>query len=419
MQHWLKSLAATACVCAAGALGPSASAQAPGPGQVTSAALQAADPALRSEYEALFQRILANPADLDANFRFAEVATRIGDFEAAIGALERVVFYNPNLARVRLELGILYFRLGSYAMAREYFETAIAAPDVAPEVVGRVRGFLAEIDRRLSTTQWSFYGQTGFRHQTNASAGPGSPVVRSFGTTGLLDRRFVRRPDWNFFALGSLRHIYDLENQRGDVWETNVATYNARQFEVTRLNVNLLELQSGPRLALSPDDMPGAYIRPYFVGGVVALGNSYYLGSIGGGVGIGTTLGSLQVEPFVEFRHRDFHNSPQYRTATQQDGDLWTAGVAAGSPLQGTVRWQARAAYVDNETRDRFSYFGYRQANLDLALPLDLAGPWGDRPWTLTPYAGFSYTLYDSPNPLVDPRVRREDREWRVGAGID
>jgi hypothetical protein len=138
---------------------------------------------------------------------------------------------------------------------------------VAPEVVGRVRGFLAEIDRRLSTTQWSFYGQTGFRHQTNASAGPGSPVVRSFGTTGLLDRRFVRRPDWNFFALGSLRHIYDLENQRGDVWETNVATYNARQFEVTRLNVNLLEMQSGPRLALSPDDMPGAYIRPYFVGG--------------------------------------------------------------------------------------------------------------------------------------------------------
>jgi hypothetical protein len=121
----------------------------------------------------------------------------------------------------------------------------------------------------------------------------------------------------------------------------------------------------------------------------------------------------------VEFRHRDFHNSPQYRTATQQDGDLWTAGVAAGTPLQGTVRWQARAAYVDNETRDRFSYFGYRQANLDLALPLDLAGPWGDRPWTLTPYAGFSYTLYDSPNPLVDPRVRREDREWRVGAGID
>ncbi len=55
----------------------------------------------------------------------------------------------------------------------------------------------------------------------------------------------------------------------------------------------------------------------------------------------------------------------------------------------------------------------------DLGLPFDFAGPWGERPWTLTPLVGFSYTDYDAPNPLVDPRVRREDTEWRVGAGID
>ncbi|HEX2554967.1 MAG TPA: outer membrane beta-barrel protein [Microvirga sp.] len=383
------------------------------------AVLQAADPTLRAEYEALFRRILANPADLDVNFRFSEVATQIGDLEAAIGALERIVFYNPNLPRVRLELGILYFRLGSYAMAREYFESAIAGPEVPPELTSRVRGFLAEIDRRLSTTQWSFYGQTGFRHQTNASAGPSSPVVRSFGTTGLLDRRFVRRPDWNAFALGSLRHIYDFENQRGDVWETNVSTYNARQFQVRRLDVNLLEVQTGPRFALNPEEWPGAYVRSYFVGGVVALGGSYYLGTAGAGVGIGTSFGSLLVEPFAEYRRRDFGNSRDYPTATQQEGDLWTAGLVAGSPLGGPLRWQARAAYVDNETQERFRFFGFRQANVDVALPFDFTGPWGDRPWTLTPYAGFSYTDYDAPNRAVDPRVSREDREWRVGAGID
>jgi hypothetical protein len=417
MHHWLTSLAAAAC--AAGALCAPASAQAPGPGQGLSATLQAADPALRGEYEALFRRILANPADLDANFRFSEVATRIGDLEAAIGALERIVFYNPNLPRVRVELGILYFRLGSYAMAREYFETALSGSEIPAEVAGRARGFLVEIDRRLSTTQWSFVGQTGLRYQSNASAGPSSPVVRSFGTTGLLDPRFVRRSDWNTFAVGALRHVYDFENQRGDVWETNVATYHAQQFKVTRLNVNLLELQTGPRLALSPETLPGAYVRPYFVGGVLALGNAYYLGTVGGGVGVGTTFGSVQVEPFAEFRHRSFDNSPNYRTATQQNGDLWSAGIVAGSPLHGTLRWQARAAFVHNDTQDRFRYFGYDQANFDLGLPLDVTGLWGDRPWTVTPFVGLSYTDYDAPNPLVDPRVRREDTEWRVGAGVE
>ncbi len=66
-------------------------------------------PQLRSQYDTLFQRILADPANLDANFQFAEIATQLGDLEAAIGALERIIFYNPNLPRVRLELGILYF----------------------------------------------------------------------------------------------------------------------------------------------------------------------------------------------------------------------------------------------------------------------------------------------------------------------
>jgi hypothetical protein len=381
--------------------------------------LQAADPALRSEYEALFRQILANPADLDANFRFAEIATRIGDLEAAIGALERIIFYNPNLPRVRLELGILYFRLGSYAMARQYFETAIAGPDVPQEVTFRVQAFLTEIERRTSTTQWSFYGQAGFRYQTNASAGPSSSQVLVLGQLGNLDRRFARRPDWNVFALGTLRHIHDFENQRGDVWETNFTTYHTRQFEIERLNVNLFEIQTGPRLALSPEELPGAYIRPYGIGTAIALGNAFYLGSLGLGVGVGATFGTFQVEPFAEVRWREFENSTNYPTATQLNGTLWSAGVVIGSPLVGTMRGQSRIAYSRSETSSVFGFNSYDQVAADLALPLEFAGPWGSRPWLFTPYAGFTYTQYDQPNPLVDPTRSREDQEWRVGAGID
>src|SRR5829696_4532054 len=123
------------------------------------------------EYDAMFAQVLREPANLDLSFRFAEVATAAGDYEAAIGALERMLFYNPNLPRVKLELGILYFRLGSYEMARSYFQGALASGP-PPEVVSRVQPFLTEIDRRVSTTQWSVFGQLGLRYQTNANAGP-------------------------------------------------------------------------------------------------------------------------------------------------------------------------------------------------------------------------------------------------------
>ena len=43
-----------------------------------------------------------------------------------VAALERMLLFNPNLARVDLELGALYFRMGSFEMARSYFDKALA-----------------------------------------------------------------------------------------------------------------------------------------------------------------------------------------------------------------------------------------------------------------------------------------------------
>jgi hypothetical protein len=264
-------------------------------------------------------------------------------------------------------------------MAQQYFETAIAGPDVPAEVTFRVRAFLAEIERRTSITKWSYFGQAGLRYQTNASAGPSNPLVRAVGFDALLDRRFLKRSDWNAFTLGTLRHIYDFENQRGDVWETNVTTYNTRQFELGRLNVNLIEAQTGPRLALAPDLLPGASVRPYVVGTAIWLADSFYLGSVGAGLGFG-----------------------QF-----------------GSPLYGSSRWQSRIAYSRNETERGFGFYAYEQVQGDVGFPIEFAGPWGNRPWIVTPQAGFTWTDYDDPNPIVDPNVAREDREWRVGANLD
>ena len=61
-----------------------------------------------------------------------------------------MLLINPDLRRVRLALGALYFRIGSYAIARIYL-TRVAQSEGAPqEVKDRVQVFRAEIDSRLS-----------------------------------------------------------------------------------------------------------------------------------------------------------------------------------------------------------------------------------------------------------------------------
>jgi tetratricopeptide (TPR) repeat protein len=73
---------------------------------------------VRLDYETLFQQMYKSPSNLDVSFKFAEQAVARGDYEAAIGALERMLFFNPNLPRVKFELGVLYFNLGSFELAR-------------------------------------------------------------------------------------------------------------------------------------------------------------------------------------------------------------------------------------------------------------------------------------------------------------
>lgn len=98
---------------------------------------------------ALFQLILRDPSNLDITFAYANVAAALGDNESAVAALERILLFNPNLPRVDLELGALYFRMGSFEAARFYFLEAKSF-DPPPEVVARVDDYLARIDAYTS-----------------------------------------------------------------------------------------------------------------------------------------------------------------------------------------------------------------------------------------------------------------------------
>ncbi|MFI5012511.1 MAG: autotransporter domain-containing protein [Hyphomicrobiales bacterium] len=376
--------------------------------------------AAKTEEDALFPRLVREPQNLDLAFHFSEVASAAGDYEAAVGALERMRFYNADLPRVELELGVLYFRLGSYKMALSHFEAAVSAPDTPEEVRKRVAEFQREIEKRLNPNQYALFGQAGLRYQTNANAGPSNTLVKALGQDAVLNSQFTRKADWNAFGLASGRYIYDFGNQRGDGWQTDLTAYYARQFKVTRLNLGIAEVQTGPRLAVAPDALPGLTFHPYLIGNAATLGDNPYLTTLGAGAALDYTVGGdLALEPSLEFRRRSYRNSTDYQTAKQQTGDLVNAAFAATGAISSSVRWQSRVTFstaTANQTFDEYRLFG-----IDAGLPIDFYAPFLSEPrvWTVTPMAGYSLTRYGGPNPLVDPTVTRQDGEWHTGISLD
>jgi len=370
------------------------------------------------EFNALFQRSMQRPADVDLGLALAQRAVELGDYEAAIGVYERILFYNPTVVRAKLELGRLYYRLGSYESARTYFAPIADASGLSEAERQSVAAYLVEIDRRLSPSQWSVYAQAGLRYQSNATYGPSNGLLFSPGTGGLLPPSVRARSDGNAFALATVRHVYDFENQRGDVWESRLDLYYSQQFRIDRLSLGLAEFSTGPRLALLPDALPGSSIRAYGILGGVMLGGDSYLGSYGAGVSLSLPFTpGFALEPFVELRQRDYRSSTDYPTASFQSGEMWTVGATLSGRVIDTLGWRARVAY--NDASGELPWNSYDQWSVDVALPFEFEGLWGVRRWIAIPSFGYTRYSFDAANPLVNTRVAREDDQYRVGFALD
>ncbi|MEM8552642.1 MAG: tetratricopeptide repeat protein, partial [Pseudomonadota bacterium] len=315
---------------------------APGVAVAQEAAATAAAQAVQARRDQLFAAMLNDPSNLDIAFEYALLSARVGDFEGAIATLERMLIYAPNLPRIQLELGVLYYRIGATDTARQYLEAAKRAQ--APQAVReRVDTFLGQIDRqeRRFTVSGSFH--TGLRYQSNATASPDDAVVNINGFPVRLDQDARAQADGNAFAIGDVHFVYDLRNQ-GDLIEASVISYNSQFFDVQRLNLNLIEAQLGPSFSMGRFGFRGTQLGVYAIGGATALDHEVYTTQYGGGAKLRARLSdNVLWDTRGEVRVVNYQDSPSYPSVRLQTGEEYlaqstlTAGLDVQTVAQATL----------------------------------------------------------------------------------
>ena len=369
---------------------------------------------LQARRKALFQQMLADPTNLDVAFEYAGLSARVGDVEASIATLERMLIFAPGLPRLQLELGVLYFRLGAYETARSYFEQALSAPDVPAVVKTRVDPYLNAINEQ--TKGYTFHGAilTGVRYQTNANAGPTGTVRLNVGGAELpftLDETATGTPDYNTFMSGSFNLSVDLQNQ-GDRFDVNLVTYGAFYRKRDDINTMLAEIKFGPVYDLTRFGMPKSAFRIYGIASGLVLGQDPYLGAAGAGARFMTMLmPHTRVVLQEEARREEYLNS-----------DLRpTSSLRSGHRLSGDGR-------IEQQLGDRFSVFagveGERRMTerdyLDVwewggsagwVMALDPANSSNADRWTLGVAGGYLRRNYDAPDTTINPNNAEWDKE--------
>lgn len=368
------------------------------------------DSELVEAYDKAFQELYEDPSDLDKSFRFAELAVRRGNFEGAISALERMLLLNPDLPRVRLELGVLYYRLGSFQLARSYLTRVRDAENVPDEVRDRVEVFLAQIESNLKRNKFSGSVFVGVRRQTNANAGPSGPNVLARGLQASLGDQFTQKIDTNSFGTANIRHTFDLLNQRGDVWESGATVFFSEQRKQKQLDLVFLEANTGPKIGLFSSALEGASIRPFITASAVYLQDSHYQDGYGGGFNV--VLPVNQRARFtlnLDGKRKVFHNDSDHPTATGQTG--WEGNVSLGTAVTTSAlhQFSLNLRGSAQTTRDKFNAF--RQYQFTVAstrlIPLGILPD----PMSVNMSVTRSYKPFNAQNPSVDPNRKRADTQ--------
>ena len=131
---------------------------------------------IRKERQLIFDQLLEEPTNQSNLFKYANLSIILGDLEAAIGVFEQMLIYDPTLARIRLELGVLYFRLEAYAPAKLYLDS-VKDYDPPEEVVTKVESFLSAIEEQEKPLKVNQLMTFGFSSSTNANAGIDADII--------------------------------------------------------------------------------------------------------------------------------------------------------------------------------------------------------------------------------------------------
>ena len=170
---------------------------------------------VEQQKEEVFKKLFKDPTNLSLLFKYANLSIMVGDLEGAIGVFEQMLIYDSKLPRIRLELGVLYFRLGAYALANNYLKS-VKEFNPPPEVEARVDQFLKAIVSAEEPFQWQQNLSIGFKRTTNGNSGINADFIEIGDFLLEVDQESKRQSDRSSLYNYSLSVDQDLNHPRGD-----------------------------------------------------------------------------------------------------------------------------------------------------------------------------------------------------------
>lgn len=203
-----------------------------------------------SNLDRMRNSIHGDPENLDNYFNYAMLAKNMRKFDEAAWALESMLKRQPDLGRIKLELGLIYVELERYEEARSLFQEVLAT-NPPQEVKKNITPIMALLDERTRKHHVTGALITGLNRDTNANSAPSSGNVTIIDTTIPLGEGAGSTTDTHGYLAATVNHVYDIDvsrNHRSWRWKSSTLAYTTEQDALDDLNLQLYSVRSGPEV---------------------------------------------------------------------------------------------------------------------------------------------------------------------------
>jgi tetratricopeptide (TPR) repeat protein len=369
----------------------------------------ASQPVKSEAYEQAFADLMEDPSNPENSFRFAKQAIRSGDLQGGITAFERILKINPGLDNIKLELGILYLRVGASDLAKQYLSEALASPEIPLPVKNRAKTILKQAEKAASPHSYSFRVGLGAQYDDNATSSPTSPEVLVAGNPALLDEASLGESDSALVFSASFQHVYNLNSQIGNQLETSFSYSNRSYDESTEIDSEYLALQIGPRFYFGEILNPSWSMQPFLRVSSLDLDDSKYQDTIDLGLNVSKLFGVTNMTTFrIMYSDNDFSNSARRPTASERTGEDIDLDLRFSKNFRSNI--QAYFSLGGNQREAEVTYQERKIWRTAAGLTKSYRAPFGLRQrWNSSVGISYSDISYDAPDPAIDPINEREE----------
>ena len=288
-------------------------------------------PALDRQVDEAFRQVLKTPANHETGLQYARLLIAAGNYEGGVAALERLLLNADPQPAIRVELAVLYYRLGSYQMSESLLRQALDDARLASEQRTMAQTLLRDVSARNQPSQLTGVVMLGVRRQSNPSARSDAAQVYAAGSLTPLAEGVKPKADTDVQLTARLDHRYDLgwQNEAALVSSlvgqiTDYQSSTGRQLRANQedpYDLAFGELTTGVRFKPATIALPGLRVRPYLILAELAAQGHRYLSNRGLGLDADYQIDEKTLASATyEYRRTHYANRVDVPAAEQLSG---------------------------------------------------------------------------------------------------